>query len=94
MCSVTGVPAPEIHWEKDGNVFLLEGGRSIINNTGSSQLVIDSLELSDAGVFTCSVTNMGGMASRSVRLQVEGQSMLLITKLNFLPPTPAVCTCI
>ena len=71
VCTFTGVPAPEIRWEKDGSFFLLGGGRSIINNTGSSQLVIDSLALSDAGVYTCLVTNMGGMATRSVRLEVE-----------------------
>ena len=96
VCSFTGVPAPEIRWEKNGSLFLIGKGRSINNNTGSSQLVIDSLALSDSGV-----TNMGGMTTKSVRLEVEeGQlekSMLLIKKLNlsdFLPPTPAVCTCI
>ena len=82
VCTFTGVPAPGIRWEKDGSLFLLGGGRSIINNIGSSELVINSLALSDAGVYNCSVTNMGGMATRSVRLEVEeGQlelSMLLI----------------
>ena len=91
VCTFTGVPAPGIRWEKDGSLFLLGGGRSIINNTGSSELVINSLALSDAGVYNCSVTNLGGMATTSVRLQVEeGQlelSMLLISKLNTLSPT-------
>ena len=86
VCTFTGVPTPNVRWEKDGSVFLLGGGRSIVNSTGRSQLVINSLALSDAGVYTCSVTNMAGTATNSVQLEVEeGQlevSMLLISNLN------------
>ena len=74
MCTFTGISAPNIRWEKDGSVFLLGEGRRIINSTGSplrSQLVINSLALSDAGVYTCSVTNVAGTDTRSVRLEVE-----------------------
>ena len=89
VCTFTGVPAPQIRWEKDGSVFLLGGGRSIVNSTGRSQLVINSLLQSDAGVYTCSVTNMAGSATNSVRLEVEeGQLevlMFLISKLNVFP---------
>ena len=93
-CTFTGVPAPQICWEKDGSVFLLGGGRSIINNTGRSELVINSLALSDAGVYSCSVTNMGGMATRSVRLEVEeGQLEVSMLKIEPSPSYP-VCTCI
>ena len=72
MCSFTGVPAPEIRWEKDGSVFLLGGGgRRVINSTGRSQLEINSLALSDAGVYSCSVSNVAGTARNNVRLEVE-----------------------
>ena len=74
VCTFTGIPAPNIRWEKDGSVFLLGEGRRITNSTGSplrSQLVINSLALSDAGVYTCSVTNVAGTDTRSVRLEVE-----------------------
>ena len=79
VCSFTGIPNPQILWEKGGSVFLLGEGRRVINSTGSpmrSQLVINSLTLSDAGVYTCSVTNDAGMATRSVRLQVRGEGQL------------------
>ena len=75
VCSFTGIPAPDIHWEKDGSVFLLGEGRRVINSTGRSQLVISSLLRSDAGLYTCSVANIAGMAVRSVRLEVRGEGV-------------------
>ena len=73
VCSFTGVPAPEIHWEKDGSVFLLGEGRRIINSTGRSQLEINNLALNDAGVYSCSVTNVAGNVTKNVRLEVRGE---------------------
>ena len=64
-----------IHWEKDGSVFSLEEGRRIINSTGRSTLEIKRLLVSDAGVYSCSVSNVGGMDSRSVRLEVRGEGV-------------------
>ena len=75
VCSFTGIPAPEIRWEKDGILFLLGEGRRVINTTESSQLEINSLTLSDAGVYSCSVSNIAGTAARSVRLEVRGEGV-------------------
>ena len=77
VCTFTGVPTPKIHWEKDGSVFLCGKGRSIINSPGRSQLEINSLALSDAGVYTCSVSNVAGVATRSVRQEVRGEEVSL-----------------
>ena len=74
VCSFTGVPAPNIHWEKDGSVFILGDGRRI-NSSGRSALEITSLLVSDAGVYTCSVSNVAGMDSRSVQLEVRGKGV-------------------
>ena len=73
VCSFTGIPAPDICWEKDNSVFLLEEDRRVINSTGRSQLEINSLLQSDAGVYTCSVSNVAGNVTRSVRLKVRGE---------------------
>ena len=73
VCSFTGIPAPAIRWEKNESVFLLGGDRRIINSTGRSALEITKLLVSDAGVYTCSVSNVAGIASRSVRLEVRGE---------------------
>ena len=45
----------------------------VINTSGRSQLEINNLALSDAGVYSCSVTNVAGNVTRSVRLKVEGE---------------------
>ena len=75
VCTFTGIPAPKIHWEKNGSVFLFGEGRRIINSTGRSQLEIYSLALSDAGVYNCSVSNVVGMDASSVRLEVRGEGV-------------------
>ena len=84
MCSFTGVPLPNILWEKDGSVFLLGEGRRVINSTGKSQLEINSLAFSDAGLYSCSVTNVAGTDMRSVRLKVEGKIMQLVMIIKIL----------
>ena len=84
ICSFTGVPLPNILWEKDGSVFLLGEGRRVINSTGKSQLEINSLAFSDAGLYSCSVTNVAGTDMRSVRLKVEGKIMQLVMIIKIL----------
>ena len=80
VCTFTGIPAPEIRWEKDGSVFLLREGRRVINSTGRSQLEINSLLHSDAGLYTCSVSNIAGMVAQSVRLEVRGQGGVVLSE--------------
>ena len=72
VCSFIGTPPPVVGWQKDGSMFLLGEGRSIINTTGKSQLEINNLTLSDAGVYACSVSNVAGIDTRSVKLEVRG----------------------
>ena len=64
-----------IHWEKDGSLFLLGESRRVTNTNESSQLEIDSLALSDAGVYTCTVSNVAGMDTRRVTLEVGGEGV-------------------
>ena len=75
VCSFTGIPAPEIRWEKDGSLLLLGEGMRIVNSTGRSQLEIISLLQSDAGVYCCSVSNVAGMDAQTVRLEVRGEGV-------------------
>ena len=75
VCTFTGVPAPMIRWEKNGSVFPLREGRTITNSTGRSQLVINSSALSDAGEYSCSVSNVAGTDIRSVILDVRGEEV-------------------
>ena len=75
VCSFIGIPPPVVGWQKNGSMFPLGVGRSIMNSTGRSQLEIDSLALSDAGVYTCLVSNVAGTYTRSVRLEVRGEGV-------------------
>ena len=77
VCSFIGTPPPVVGWQKDGSMIFLGEGRSIMNSTGRSQLVINSLALSDAGVYSCSVTNLGGTDMRSITLEVRGEGVSL-----------------
>ena len=61
-------------WE-DGSLFLLGESRRVTNTNESSQLEIDSLALSDAGVYTCMVSNVAGMDTRRVTLEVGGEGV-------------------
>ena len=76
-CSFSGIPAPMIRWEKDGSVLLVGEGRRIINSLGKSVLQINSLALSDSGVYTCSVTTVAWTLMSIVRLKVESKLMQL-----------------
>ena len=60
---------------KNVSVFLFGEGRRIINSTGTSQLEIYSLALSDAGVYNLTVSNVAGMDERGVRLEVRGKGV-------------------
>ena len=72
VCSFTGIPAPIVHWEKDGDMFTPEGSRRINNSHGLSQLEIGLLTLPDAGEYTCVVTNVAGIVMQSTSITVEG----------------------
>ncbi|XP_014111826.1 PREDICTED: hemicentin-2 [Pseudopodoces humilis] len=68
MCVVTGVPMPTVTWEKDGQLLarpsLVSGNESILH--------IESIEVADAGLYTCLATNPAGEDSRSFHLSIQG----------------------
>ena len=85
VCSFTGVPAPEISWEKNGSVFLLGEGKKVIHNIGMSQLEISNLTLHDAGVYSCSASNIAGSATKSARLRVRGEGISWKHRMLLIP---------
>ena len=86
VCSFTGVPAPEIRWEKDGSVFLLGGGgRSIMNSPGRSQLEINSLIL----ITSCLRRKDTRLSTRYIFTFQESLGMRLIGRHNLPSLTSA-----
>ncbi|XP_024060096.1 WAP, Kazal, immunoglobulin, Kunitz and NTR domain-containing protein 2 [Terrapene carolina triunguis] len=66
LCDVTGRPKPEITWEKqiDGKEKIIMRPNHVRGNvvvTNIAQLVIYNTQLQDAGIYTCTAKNIGGL---------------------------------
>ncbi|KAM9476100.1 hemicentin-1 isoform 3-T3 [Clarias gariepinus] len=66
-CEVEGDSAPTVFWRKDGVPVLL-GNRFVLLPDGSMRM--EKVQLSDAGRYSCSVSNGAGSDQRSVELRV------------------------
>ncbi|XP_070068460.1 obscurin isoform X3 [Drosophila takahashii] len=68
---VTGFPAPEVKWYKDGMLLRPSPEINFINSpNGQIGLIIDSAQPLDAGVYKCLIANKGG--------EIEGVSKVEI----------------
>uniref|UniRef100_A0A3Q2GH42 Hemicentin-1 n=1 Tax=Cyprinodon variegatus TaxID=28743 RepID=A0A3Q2GH42_CYPVA len=68
-CAAQGLPAPRVSWEKDGAVVLNLLGKFTILRSG--ELIIERVELEDAGTFTCVATNAAGSVRRDIHLSIN-----------------------
>ncbi|XP_069465362.1 hemicentin-2 isoform X1 [Ambystoma mexicanum] len=72
-CSVGGVPAPNVTWEKDGVPVPNDGA-----GRGSGNVLrIERVQMEDAGFYACIASSPAGKASRSfwVRMQVPPRAV-------------------
>ncbi|XP_017836914.1 obscurin isoform X3 [Drosophila busckii] len=68
---VTGFPAPEIKWYKDGMPLGPSSSINFINNpNGQIGLSIDTVDGLDAGVYKCIIVNKGGEEEGSANVAV------------------------
>ncbi|KAM9296949.1 WAP, Kazal, immunoglobulin, Kunitz and NTR domain-containing protein 2 [Gastrophryne carolinensis] len=77
-CDVTGKPKPEITWEKEaeGEDNVVMRPNHVIANlvvTNIGQLVIYNAQIQDAGVYTCTAKNAGGLIKVNFPLSVSEQ---------------------
>ncbi|XP_027605444.2 WAP, Kazal, immunoglobulin, Kunitz and NTR domain-containing protein 2 [Pipra filicauda] len=75
LCDVTGRPKPEITWEKqvDGKDKVIMRPNHVRGNvvvTNIAQLVIYNTQLQDAGIYTCTAQNSGGLLRADFPLSV------------------------
>ncbi|XP_021053028.1 hemicentin-1 [Mus pahari] len=68
-CSASGVPAPSIHWTKNGLRLLPRGDGYRILSSGAIE--ISATQLNHAGRYTCVARNAAGSAHRHVTLRVQ-----------------------
>ncbi|KAJ8004139.1 hypothetical protein DPEC_G00155670 [Dallia pectoralis] len=81
---VRGHPQPTVYWFRD-KVTLETAGRFIVRETedDTSELIITSTQITDAGCYTCKITNMYGTKQSECKLEVKDASAgeaLAITK--------------
>ena len=77
-CQATGEPVPTISWYFNGTLLANGAAHTIsetsINTTAiNSILTIMSVELSDAGTYTCNATNVVSSDTSSGVLTVNGE---------------------
>lgn len=73
QCDSSGIPKPEVKWEKDG--VAISGRNYVINHSGS--LFFAAVKMEDGGDYRCTASNEAGSVSRNVTLSVQGQALIL-----------------
>ncbi|NXU50379.1 HMCN1 protein, partial [Turnix velox] len=68
-CTASGVPAPSVHWTKNGVKLLPRGDGYRILSSGAVE--IPSAQLAHAGRYLCVARNTAGSAHRYVSLHVQ-----------------------
>ena len=72
-CTVSGMPTPDVTWLKDGVVLSDDDDRVAILTDLSmreSQLQITSVIPEDSGLYTCSASNLAGVAVNRTRVDI------------------------
>ena len=70
-CSATGVPKPDISWQKDsGSDFPAARERRLRVDPESNTYVITKVKAEDMGTYTCTATNLAGSITTNTSLTV------------------------
>lgn len=71
MVNVAGTPAPHINWFKDGFEIFSSRRTKILNENGTSTLIIHQTALTDEGEIKCTAANRAGQCVTIAELKVE-----------------------
>ncbi|RZF43974.1 hypothetical protein LSTR_LSTR013425 [Laodelphax striatellus] len=77
-CIVQAEPAPNILWAHDGRILQPSEMHNIEFRNGVCRLTMPKAELSDAGTYTCTATNLLGTSGTTASLQVSGERRSLL----------------
>lgn len=66
-CPVSGVPTPDVTWEKDGKQVTTGGKFSI---SSGNTLVIEKAAVDDSAEYTCSAKSVAGTDSESSTVEI------------------------
>jgi hypothetical protein len=59
-CNATGIPVPDVRWQKDGTNLTLPSHVTQTTNSGVSILNITGVKRTDAGSYVCIASNSKG----------------------------------
>ena len=86
-CRAVGTPTPKVNWHKDGQLVQL-GNRITMASNGT--LLIEDLQKSDAGMYTCIASSESGNTSWSAALTISTTTTLHRTPdISELPQNPS-----
>lgn len=71
VVNVAGTPAPQINWFKDGFEIFSSRRTKIINDNGTSTLIVHQIALTDEGEIKCTASNRAGHGVTIAQLKVE-----------------------
>ena len=74
-CEAKGVPAPVVTWFKNGQIFSGRRRAGEVIEAGKYDYLINffGVDMSDAGNYTCDVSNMYGRLTYSYNFDVIGK---------------------
>uniref|UniRef100_A0A3P9KR26 Ig-like domain-containing protein n=1 Tax=Oryzias latipes TaxID=8090 RepID=A0A3P9KR26_ORYLA len=74
-CKISGSLPIAVEWQKDGSKISSGVKHKLIQQDNSVSVEIEQLEKSDAGTYSCKLTNSAGSCDCSGFLTVKGQTM-------------------
>lgn len=74
-CKISGSIPISVEWQKDGQKIFSGVKHKLIQQDNSVSVEIEQLEPSDAGRYSCKLTNAAGSCESSGNLQVKGQTV-------------------
>jgi roundabout axon guidance receptor 2 len=85
-CRTIGNPTPKVNWYKNGYRIQLDS-RIMMSNNGS--LIINELQKSDVGTYTCTASSDSGNTSRSATIKVSSIMIHRSPNISDLPQNPS-----
>lgn len=73
-CKVSGSLPIAVEWQKDGSRVSSGVKHKVVQQDNSVSIELEHLERSDAGFYSCRVTNAAGSCECSASLRVKGQA--------------------
>lgn len=85
-CQVSGIPDPNITWYKNGGIFASKDNATYEENIKQRMsIILNDLQLEDAGTYECLAKNRVGLDSETIKLKISSKCRTTVNRMiNFL----------